>query len=79
MPRKPRIHNPGAVYHVILRGNAKGEFNLQVHHMSSEIILSGLPTLWSEGEGNMMRREIASGVSNPRSLRPSACTQTLCT
>lgn len=23
MPRKPRIHNPGAVYHVILRGNAK--------------------------------------------------------
>lgn len=23
MPRKPRIHNPGAVYHVILRGNAR--------------------------------------------------------
>jgi putative transposase len=23
VPRKPRIHNPGAVYHVILRGNAK--------------------------------------------------------
>lgn len=22
MPRKPRIHFPGAVYHVILRGNA---------------------------------------------------------
>jgi hypothetical protein len=22
MARKPRIHNPGAVYHVILRGNA---------------------------------------------------------
>ena len=23
MPRRPRLHNPGAVYHVILRGNAK--------------------------------------------------------
>jgi hypothetical protein len=52
---------------------------VQAWLLSSEITSSGLPTLWSEGEGHTIRRVIASGVSNPRSLRPSACTQTLYT
>jgi len=40
MPRKPRLHYPGAVYHVILRGNAKQDifFDVEDRHRFLAII-----------------------------------------
>ncbi len=39
---------------------------------------SGMPTWWSEGEGNTVRwRNTASRPQVPRSLRPCACVETL--
>jgi putative transposase len=44
MPRKPRIHNPGAVYHVILRGNARQDifFNTEDRRRFHVLLQEGI-------------------------------------
>jgi hypothetical protein len=54
------------------RGGEALTGGVQAWLLSSEITSSGLPTLWSEGEGHTICRVSARGVSNPRSQRPSA-------
>jgi len=44
MPRKPRIHNPGAVYHVIMRGNAQKDifFNAEDRRRFLALLQNGI-------------------------------------
>lgn len=44
MPRKPRLHQPGAVYHVILRGNAKQDvfFDAEVRRQFLAFLQEGI-------------------------------------
>jgi putative transposase len=47
MPRKPRIHVPGAFYHVTLRGNHRQDifFNDQDRILLNEIVADVIETL----------------------------------
>ena len=47
--------------------------------LSSEISSSGTPTLFTSGEGHTVRGDSASRTLVPRSRRPCACVDTLCT
>ena len=63
-------------------GNATGEALTGAHAgqpSSCEIPQSGVPTLFSEAEGNTGASARASSVRDPRSRRPCACVETLCT